>query len=83
MRILVVDDQQLNRTLLTFMLKAEGYEVESVENGQLALDIIPDYQPDIILLDVLMPVLNGYEVAPKNKRNVSGRLFTYYFYYRT
>ncbi|ATC93976.1 fused response regulator/phosphatase [Pseudoalteromonas tunicata] len=67
MRILVVDDQQLNRTLLTFMLKAEGYEVESVENGQLALDIIPDYQPDIILLDVLMPVLNGYEVAPKIK----------------
>ena len=64
MRILVVDDQQLNRKLLTFMLNAEGYDVETAENGQLALEKIPIYQPDIVLLDVLMPVMDGYETAP-------------------
>lgn len=64
-RVLVVDDQQLNRTLLTHMLHAEGYEVEHAENGQEALDKFARFDPDVVLLDVLMPVMDGFEAASK------------------
>lgn len=64
MRILVVDDQDLNRTMLQFMLEQEGYEVHLAENGQVAIDKFDDVKPDLVLLDVIMPVLDGYETAP-------------------
>lgn len=64
MRILVVDDQDLNRTMLKFMLESEGYEVILAEHGQQAVDIFDEAQPDIVLLDVIMPILDGYETAP-------------------
>ncbi|AWB67032.1 fused response regulator/phosphatase [Saccharobesus litoralis] len=68
MRILVVDDQDLNRTMLQFMLESEGYEVILAEHGKVAIDIFDDVQPDIVLLDVVMPVMDGYETAPLLKQ---------------
>ncbi len=73
MRILVVDDQELNRTMLEFMLKSEGYEVFLVENGRVAVDKFEQIQPDIILLDVIMPEMDGYETAPLLKDKAGDR----------
>ncbi|WAJ70567.1 fused response regulator/phosphatase [Catenovulum adriaticum] len=64
MRILVVDDQELNRTMLQYMLELEGYQVFHAENGKHALETFEQTQPDIILLDVIMPVMDGFETAP-------------------
>lgn len=64
MKILVVDDQELNRTLLGVMLKQEGHEILSVGDGQQALDVFDSFRPDLVLLDVMMPVLDGFAAAP-------------------
>ncbi len=73
MRILVVDDQELNRTMLEFMLKSEGYEVFLTENGRVAVDKFEEIQPDIVLLDVIMPEMDGYETAPLLKGKAGER----------
>ncbi len=64
MRILVVDDQELNRIMLKYMLELEGYQVFHAEHGKHALETFKETQPDIILLDVIMPVMDGFETAP-------------------
>lgn len=61
-KILVVDDDRINRTLLTTMLKNEGYEVDSAENGLQCLDKLHAGRYDILLLDLHMPGMDGYEV---------------------
>lgn len=67
--ILVVDDDRINRTLLTVMLEPEGYVVTTAESGEAALAAIAAAPPDLVLLDVLMPGLDGYAVASQLKRN--------------
>ncbi|WP_440053583.1 SpoIIE family protein phosphatase [Pseudoalteromonas sp. T1lg65] len=69
MNILVVDDQPLNCTLLKTMLEQQGYIVHCANNGKLALDILAENEVDIVLLDVLMPVMDGFETAPKIKEH--------------
>ncbi|MFN8635916.1 MAG: response regulator [Chloroflexota bacterium] len=59
-RILVVDDEPLIVSLLTLALEAEGYQVEVAVNGRDALDRVQQQAPDAILLDVMMPVLDGW-----------------------
>lgn len=61
--ILVVDDQAPNRKLLADLLAANGYAVDSVESGDVALESIRHRKPDLVLLDILMPGLDGYEVC--------------------
>jgi diguanylate cyclase (GGDEF)-like protein/PAS domain S-box-containing protein len=61
--ILIVDDDVQNRKLLRAMLKPEGYATVSAGSGQKALEVVKQRAPDLILLDVLMPDKNGYEVA--------------------
>jgi len=61
--ILVVDDTPANLHLLTGMLKELGYKVRSVSDGKFALQTAKHDPPDLILLDVLMPGMNGYEVC--------------------
>ncbi|MCU4675506.1 fused response regulator/phosphatase [Catenovulum sp. 2E275] len=73
MRILVVDDQELNRTMLKYMLELEGYQVFEAENGKAALENFEQTQPDIILLDIIMPEMDGFEAAPILKK-LSGDL---------
>ena len=68
-KILVVDDVPRNVRLLELSLKAEGYRVVAAYNGQEALEKVEIEQPDLILLDVMMPGMDGYEVCRKLRRN--------------
>jgi len=61
--VLVVDDEEHNRTLLRDPLEARGYEVEEAENGMQALQKIAARPPDVILLDLMMPEVDGYDVC--------------------
>jgi response regulator RpfG family c-di-GMP phosphodiesterase len=66
-RILCVDDEPLNLMVLEGVLVPKGYEVIKAERGAKALDIIKEQKIDIVLLDVMMPEMNGYEVCRKIK----------------
>ena len=65
--ILIVDDERHNRELLEVMLKPEGFLLLSAARGEEALAIIARQPPDLILLDVMMPGMDGYEVVNKIK----------------
>jgi len=68
-RVLIVDDERRNVELLKVMLAPEGYTILTASNGPEALGLLEDQQPDLILLDVMMPGMDGYEVAGKIKAN--------------
>jgi CheY-like chemotaxis protein len=68
-RILVVDDIADNLFLLQTVLESEGYTVETALNGKIAIDKIEQTDPDLVLLDIMMPELNGYEVTRKVRQN--------------
>ena len=65
--ILVVDDTPETLHLLTELLAREGYNAQPVHDGQMALSIAQDDPPDLILLDIMMPGLDGYEVCQRLK----------------
>jgi DNA-binding response OmpR family regulator len=67
--ILVVDDNEMNRDMLSRRLKRQGYQVQMAENGQTALDMLHENQYALVLLDVMMPRMNGYEVLETVKAN--------------
>jgi DNA-binding response OmpR family regulator len=62
-RVLIVDDERQNRQLLEIMLKPEGFVVLTAATGADALALVAREPPDVILLDVMMPGLDGYQVA--------------------
>ncbi len=66
-RILVVDDEPFILKSLAFVLKKEGFEVDTAANGIEALEIIEHRKPDLIFLDVMMPKMNGLELCKKMK----------------
>ncbi|XFA73715.1 response regulator [Thermosynechococcaceae cyanobacterium Okahandja] len=68
-RILIVDDTPENVEVLTALLQMEGYDVRGAISGQMALMGIEAEPPDIILLDIMMPDMNGYEVCQTLKEN--------------
>ncbi|MBD2060294.1 response regulator [Oculatella sp. FACHB-28] len=70
-RILVVDDLPDNYVLLQTVLETEGYQVEVADNGHAALQRIASYPPDLVLLDVMMPGMNGFEVTRRIRQNPS------------
>ena len=72
-KILIVDDNQANCELLEAYLEGIECEVEIAEDGQEALDKVPTFQPDLILLDVMMPKLSGFEVCQTLKGNPETR----------
>ena len=69
-RILIVDDERHNRQLLEVMLKPEGFVLLSAASGEEALAVVANQQPDLILLDIMMPGMDGYQVAGKIKGNL-------------
>lgn len=70
-RILVVDDITDNSFLLQTVLQGEGFQVEVADNGQAALTQIEVNPPDLVLLDVMMPEMNGFEVTRRIRQNDS------------
>src|ERR1700674_1491452 len=68
-RILIVDDERRNVELLKILLAPEGYVLLSATNGEEALRLLAQQPPDMILLDVMMPGMDGYEVVGKIKEN--------------
>lgn len=66
-KALVADDERSNRILIGAILKQAGYEVIHAENGSEAVELFMSKSPDIILMDVMMPVMNGYEAVREIK----------------
>jgi CheY-like chemotaxis protein/anti-sigma regulatory factor (Ser/Thr protein kinase) len=72
-RVLVVDDEPAAVDLITQLLQDEGYHVKGVYSGEEALGALAEEQPDIILLDLLMPDMDGFEVIERLKANQDWR----------
>src|SRR5437762_9498264 len=68
-RVLVVDDVELNVKLLEAKLSSEYFEVIAADNGPTALELAESELPDIILLDIMMPRMDGFEVCRRLKAN--------------
>ncbi|MDE2059170.1 MAG: response regulator [candidate division NC10 bacterium] len=73
-RLLIVDDNEQNIELLTALMQVEGYEVVAAADGLEALAQVADSPPDLILLDIMMPKLDGYSVCRRLKEEASTRL---------
>jgi putative two-component system response regulator len=73
-KILIVDDESAARTALETLLRREGFEVREVHDGAAALQLCSEFRPDLILLDILMPGLNGFEVCRRIKAHPDTRL---------
>lgn len=68
-KILIVEDEYFLAEILKARLEFSGYQVSIAENGAVALEMIAESRPDIILMDVMMPVLDGYETTVKIRQN--------------
>jgi CheY-like chemotaxis protein/anti-sigma regulatory factor (Ser/Thr protein kinase) len=66
-KVLVVDDHSSNRDLLTWILDDEGYDYKEADNGANAVELFVSYQPDLVLMDIMMPILDGYEATRQIK----------------
>ena len=73
LRILVVDDSSTIRRSAESMLKAEGYDVVTAENGFEALSMVARHKPDLIFVDIMMPRLDGYQTCAIIKNNAEYR----------
>jgi putative two-component system response regulator len=73
-RILVVDDMEANRKLVASFLTRDGYRVQFAADGRAALDIVARDHPDLVLMDVMMPHVNGFDACLALKQNPATRL---------
>jgi CheY-like chemotaxis protein len=69
-KILVVDDETACAEMLAELLRLHGYEVQAVNSGKAALDAFNAWRPDVVLLDIGMPDMDGYEVARQVRQQV-------------
>ena len=67
-RILVVDDEPTTLKMLEMTLKLEGYEIATARDGKMALALFPDFKPDLVILDMMMPGQTGIEVLNTIKK---------------
>lgn len=74
LRILIADDNQSDRMILQAIVRKEGHEVFLATNGLEAVELFQQYAPDIILMDALMPVMNGLEASRAIKQQAGGDL---------
>jgi DNA-binding response OmpR family regulator len=68
-RILIVDDDRLTVMIISSILKEYGYEVFTAYNGLAGLEKVREVKPHLIILDIIMPGMNGYQVARRLKRD--------------
>jgi DNA-binding response OmpR family regulator len=69
MRILVVDDEPNIVVALEYLMRESGFDVRAARDGDEALAAVADFRPDLVLLDVMMPVRDGYQVVRKIRDN--------------
>jgi len=67
--VLVVDDNEMNRDMLSRRLERQGYRAIMAEDGQQALEMLPRHPVDLVLLDIMMPRMNGYDVLERAKKD--------------
>jgi len=72
-RILIADDDPLLRALLQHKLAAEDHQIFAAEHGGEVLDMVRDHAPDLIVLDAMMPVMDGFEVLRRLKAGAGTR----------
>ena len=70
MRILAVDDDRNNLKMIAFLLKEEGYVVSTAEDGAMALRLADSEHPDLVILDVMMPEMDGFEVCRRIRQTM-------------
>ena len=75
-RILVVEDQEDNRQIIRDMLAATDYQVTEAESGEAALAVVSVQRPDLILMDIQLPGIDGYEVTRRIKADPALRSIT-------
>ncbi|MCL4509772.1 MAG: response regulator [Bacteroidetes bacterium] len=74
--ILVVDDNAINRQLAVYLLKKGGYNVYEAESGRQAFDFLAEQTPDVILLDIQLPEMDGVEVLKRIRANAATKNIT-------
>ena len=72
-KVLIVDDELNIVTALEFLLQKSGYEVMAAQNGDEALKRVESFAPDLVLLDVMMPRISGYEVCRRMRERADWR----------
>jgi two-component system, cell cycle response regulator DivK len=72
-KILIIEDNEQNIYLTTFILEKNGYEVVQARDGREGIALAGRVKPDLILLDIQLPVMDGYEVAQQLKEGVETR----------
>ncbi len=71
LRIVIADDNEDGRDMLSFLLAGYGHEVATAEDGERALEVVTAFEPDLVILDIGMPGLSGYDTA-RRLREVQG-----------
>lgn len=64
-KVLVADDDVVVRELIVFRLEMSGYEVVEADDGEAAVRLAAEHRPDLVIMDVMMPALNGFEATAK------------------
>ncbi|HEY4963798.1 MAG TPA: response regulator [Candidatus Saccharimonadales bacterium] len=72
-KIAIIEDDQAISQMYRFKFEAEGFKVETAENGKIGLDLIDSFKPDIILLDLMMPEMTGDEMLKKLRQTPFGK----------
>ncbi len=72
-KVLIADDEPNIVTALEFLLERNGYEVYIARDGEAALQLVEAHKPDLVLLDVMMPLKSGYEVCQRMRERVEWR----------
>jgi DNA-binding response OmpR family regulator len=75
-KIAIVEDDQAISMMYRLKFEAEGYSVETASNGKLGLELVEKFKPDIILLDLMMPEMNGDEMLQKLRATDWGKNIT-------
>jgi DNA-binding response OmpR family regulator len=73
MKIAIIEDDQAISQMYRFKFEAEGYTVETAENGKLGLELAENMQPDIVLLDLMMPEMTGDEMLALMRKTTWGK----------
>jgi len=78
-KVLVIENEEIFREILTNILEREGFETMGAENGSQGLNLAREFLPDVILCDVKMPELNGYDVLRAIRQNQSTATIPFIF----